>query len=415
MKRPLLTILHLPLALFLIAPHQSLAEKSAQDARPLLSETTYQALADVHTMTEKGDYQEALAALQKLGSQANANPYEAAVINQNLGYVYHALGDYPKAIDAFERALNTGLLPQILTHSLTYNLAQLLIYTKAYREGLQYLNEWLKNEPAPSSEPHILAASAYYQLEQYGEAIPHARIAVQQVSEPNESWYQLLLACYYQLSMYENAATLLEEMIVNFPKERSYWLQLTGVYQQLKREKQALAILELAYSQDMLDEHDLLRLAQLYLYMEMPYKAGGLLATELKAGRIKKTKENLELLANSWLLAQEKQKAADALQQAAQVAEDGTLLYQLGRIYVDLERWGEAITALQASTKTSGLDDPADAYLLLGIAAYRLGNNGLATKAFTKAVSYDKTKSQADWWLQQLAIESDPETTDRVL
>jgi tetratricopeptide (TPR) repeat protein len=284
-----------------------------------------------------------------------------------------------------------------------------------YQDGLQYLNTWLKNETAPPPDAHILATSAYYQLEQYDEAIPHAETAVQQAEQPNESWYQLLLACYYQRSQYKNAAALLEEMIIHFPKKRSYWLQLTGMYQRLKRNERALAVLELAYSQDMLDEEELLRLAQLYLYMQLPYKAGQLLATEIEQGRITKSKQNWELLANSWLLAQEMEQAANALQQAAQLADDSALFYRLGRIYVDLEQWDEAIAALQASTNSGEPDDLADAYLFLGIAAYRKGDHKLAMKAFKKAVTYDKTQTQADQWLQQLVTEAELAPTDSTL
>lgn len=410
-------IAHLQFCFFglLILSAKGFAEEAPQDSHYLLSEQTYQILADVHTMIEKEDYQEALATLHQLRPKSKGNNYELAVIDQNLGYVYHVTGDYPKAIAAFESAIRTNALPSGVTHSLTYNLAQLLIYTKMYQDGLQYLNTWLKNETAPPPDAHILATSAYYQLEQYDEAIPHAETAVQQAEQPNESWYQLLLACYYQRSQYKNAAALLEEMIIHFPKKRSYWLQLTGMYQRLKRDERALAVLELAYSQDMLDEEELLRLAQLYLYMQLPYKAGQLLATEIEQGRITKSKQNWELLANSWLLAQEMEQAANALQQAAQLADDSALFYRLGRIYVDLEQWDEAIAALQASTNSGELDDLADAYLFLGIAAYRKGDHKLAMKAFKKAITYDKTQTQADQWLQQLVTEAELAPTDSTL
>ena len=56
----------------------------------------------------------------------------------------------------------------------------------------------------------------------------------------------------------------------------------------------------------MLEKHDeLLKLTQLYLFYEVPYKAALILKRELDSGRIKDEEKNWEQLANAWLSARE--------------------------------------------------------------------------------------------------------------
>ena len=71
------------------------------------------------------------------------------------------------------------------------------------------------------------------------------------------------------------------------------------------------------FSKDMLEKHDeLLRIAQLYLFYEVPYKAALILEKELESGRIKDEEKNWEQLANAWLSAREWKKAIPPLKKA---------------------------------------------------------------------------------------------------
>ena len=378
----------------------SSAEQSS--GKYLLSEATYNSLTQVHGWLESGKSQQALEALKTLVPKVRSRSYDSAVVHQTMGYAYHMLGDDAHAIESFEQALDKHALPEEVEHALTYNLAQMLISAERYQSGLHYLEQWFPTETKPSAEAYLLAGTANYGLKQYKAAIPYLKKAIAATHDPPESWYQLLLNSYYELSYYHEASVVLGEMVRRFPDEKTYWIQLAGVYQRLKRDQDALATLELAYRRAMLDEPQLVRLVQLYLYMNTPYRAAELLEAELDKGGIKKTAGNWTLLADALLLAQERERAARALQQAAELARDTTLYYRLGQILYDLEQWPAAVEALESALNRGDLKETDWAYLMLGIAAYRAGDAQRAVNALTHAQGFEKTHNQAKWWLERV-------------
>ena len=108
-------------------------------------------------------------------------------------------------------------------------------------------------------------------------------------------------------------------------------MQLAGLYMNMKQERKALAIMELAYSKSALSKHsELMQLARTYLYLEMPYKTADVLSTELDKGRITKNRDSMKLLADSWILSQENDKGIDVLSDAANTFGDAKLYYRLG-------------------------------------------------------------------------------------
>ena len=129
-------------------------------------------------------------------------------------------------------------------------------------------------------------------------------------------------------------------MVYRFPDKKTYYRQLAALYAELKREEDSFAIQQIMYSKDMLEKHsELLRLAQLYLYYEIPYKAAIILEKELQAERIEDEEKNWEQLANAWLSAREWKKAIPPLTKAAEMSEDGRLFLRLGQTYMQEEDW----------------------------------------------------------------------------
>ena len=67
--------------------------------------------------------------------------------------------------------------------------------------------------------------------------------------------------------------TLYEELVSFYPKKR-YWVQLSGIYGELKEESKQLGALEAAHDQRLLDkENEYVVLYQLLMRAEAPYKA----------------------------------------------------------------------------------------------------------------------------------------------
>lgn len=376
----------------------------AADA-PALQADTYAVLNKVQQDMEKFNY---ATAKQKLVAllQGDLKTYDEAVAYQTLGYVENGLGDFKAAAIAFEKALEPDVLPEKVTHELRYSAAQLFIHMEQPEKGLRYLSQWFANENNPKADAHIVAASAYYQLEDYQQLIVHVEKAMRLNPTPPISWYQLLLAAYFETKNYQRAADLLEKIVVRVPDSRDYWLQLAGVYQQLDQERKALAVYELAYEKGLLKDNEIEQMARSYLYLEMPYKAAMLLEEELATGDLQVTKANLILLADSWLLAQENEKAESVFREIVNKYNDVKTRMRLGQLYIETEQWQQAVSLLDVKLDNADQELLARINLLLGIAQFNINNVKSATNAFNRALSDKATEDQARWWLEYLKKQS---------
>ena len=386
-----------------------LVQAKEENKQYLLSKETYDLLNVTRIAMEENSYHTVIQNLTVYLDKENIKPYDKAVINQTLGYAYNAQENYKRSIESFIKAVRSDALPVKVTHELTYIIAQLYIHAEKYTEGLSYLDKWFEKESNPSSEAHLLAASAYYQINQFKKLIPHAKYAIEKSDAPQQSWYELLIAGYYETKMYRDAALLLETMINKYPDNDSYWLQLVAVYQQNKQETKALAISELAYEKGILKGDDIIQLAQTYLYLQLPLEAAAILDSEINNGTIDSSKANIELLSNSWLLAHDEEKAAFTLEQYVSKFNDISLNYKLAHIYVELENWDKAKNTLETVVTDKNITTQpkieATAWLLLGISSYHKKDTVRSTQALNKALAFKETRDQAKWWLNQIEEE----------
>lgn len=395
--------------IFIILCVTCLVHAKEEDKQYLLSKETYDLLNVTRIAMEESNYHAVIQKLTVYLDKENIKSYDKAVINQTLGYAYNAQENYKRSIESFIKAVRSDALPDKMTHELTYIIAQLYIHSEKYTEGLSYLDKWFEKESNPSSAAHLLAASAYYQINQFKKLLPHAKSAIEKSDAPQQSWYELLIAGYYETRMYRDAALLLETMINKYPDNDNYWLQLVAVYQQNKQEKKALAISELAYEKGILKGDDIIHLAQTYLYLQLPLEAAAVLDSEINNGTIDYSKANIELLSNSWLLAHDKEKAAFILEQYVSKFNDISLNYKLAHIYVELENWGKAKNTLEAVVTDKNIttqpEIEATAWLLLGISSYHKKDTVRSKQALNKALAFKQTRDQAKWWLNQIEEE----------
>ena len=368
-----------------------------------LSEQARTELTTIQDLMQRNELEQALAALEKLRNAVRNRKYDLAVTYQTLGYVYSTLNRYAEASQAFINAIQSDALPAPITHEIQYTVAQLLISEAKYSDGMKYLTAWFRNEKNPPAEAHYLAATAYYFMGDFKQLIYQGRNALSKRQDAPASWHEILLAGYYETNDMNAAAELMETMLKKFPQNTQYWMQLASIYLSLRKTEQALALMELAYIRGSLNRHeDLLQLAQTYLYMEMPYKAATLLSNEMARNNVKKTKETVKLLADSWFLARETDKGISVLADAITTIKDTELFFRLGQLYVESEDWDNAIKILTETTRQKDFKDIADAYLLLGIAA--LNGKDLQTSyvALNNALKYETTREQATQWMEEL-------------
>jgi len=370
---------------------------------------TYSVLNKVQKDIEEGKNEEALIKLEKIIASGNIKDYDSAVIYQTIGFVHNNLGDFKVASDNYVKALSYDALPEDITHGLYYTVTQLLVYSERYQEGIEYILKWFEKEKDPKAESYILAATAYYYLENYSEVISFASKALPLIKTPPLNWYELLLAGYYETDDLNNAALILESIILEYPTRKKYWIQLAGIYQRLGQDKKALAIYELAYTKDFLKKKQIIQLCKNYLYFEMPYKAATVLEKEMAIGRIDNTLEILNMLVDAWILAQESNKAESVFNEIINSFNDEKSRLRLGQLHIENEEWNKAIDILNVELETEDITLISKINLLLGIALFNSENIAEARESFNQALSDKATQEQAKWWLDHIKRKNEVE------
>ena len=195
-------------------------------------------------------------------------------------------------------------------------------------------------------------------------------------------------------------------------------MQLAATYQQMDREKDYMITLKAAFDKDLLDkEGEYLALAQLLLISKNPYWAAQVLVAgqnkkvlfknketnkEELVPVIKDTEKNLKLLADSWRMAQEIDKAIPVLEKAAKMSKDGDTYILLGNLYLFEDRIEDSIRAIEAGLKKPKVKSRSQAQLVLGQAHFESENFEEAKKQF-RAAARDKDKrikKTANSWIR---------------
>lgn len=398
MRKPLLTILFLTLSLLVLGS----ASAADDEKQFLLSEKTYKALNQAQELMEKENYQQAKQQLDSLLSTVEKGSYEQAVVLQTLGFLYSSLEQYKKATETFQQALDLNALPDDVTHTLRYNLAQLLIADEQYKKGIPLMESWLAAEKKPDNTVYVLLASAYYRVNNFSKAVERIQIAIKNDKAPKEDWYRLLLSSHLSLKHYKSAISVLELLITRYPDKKMYWDQLAALYMQENKEFTSLAVRMLAKRLDLTEPKTLVNLADMYRYLRVPYKAGQLLEQGIKQNVIPSNFENLNKLADSWLAARENQRAVDTLKVMLPMDSSGDTQLKLGQIYISMEQWGNAIDTLSSALKLLKGKKLGQTYAMLGTAYYHQDNFEQAKAQFLKAASFEAQKKQAAQWLQHI-------------
>ncbi len=392
-----------------------LASPSASEERPVLSQQVHEQLTEAQTLLEKKQNTKAVALLQAVATQTTLNPYETAIVQQTLGYAYVALDKLDDAATAFRASLASQGFSLQQARALEYNLAQILIGAERYTEGAQVLEAWLAQkpelEPEPKPEISVLLAQVYTQLKRYPDVERYIHQAMTHTSEFREDWHQLLLVAYFEQNEFQQAAAVLKQLVAQLPDKKTYWLQLSQVYRQAKKEPHAAAVLRLAYKMGILEEQEILQLVQYYRHLDLPYTAARILEESLAAKTMSQTATHQDLLIICWLQAKAYQRALDALDRFGRTApETGVFAVRKADILAQLERWDEAARTLEAGLRTGGLKDTGRAYLRLGIAYHQSGKPAQSKTAFSKAASYGNHAKQAKQWLRMIARDQNKES-----
>lgn len=355
-----------------------------------------------HLQAER--YEECEKALGKIRMRG-LNPLERAKVLRTYAFVSYGRGDLEGARDFLKQALAEDGLPLEDQAQARYQIAQLYLAEERWQDVIDNLQKWFEIVEKPNSSAYYLLAIAYYQLEDLDAALGPAQKAIDIAEQPQEGWLQLLLALRLTRKEYQEAIPLLEKLVALYPK-KTYFIQLSTVYGALGNFPEALIPLQLAYTQGLLTEGaELHRLAELLLYLDLPYRAAQVLSKGLADGLIEEDARVYELLSNCRIAARDYDAAVEPLGRAAELAEGGDLYVRLAQVHLQREKWGEAVEALRSALDKGELDKPGDAQLLMGIAMYSQKQPEKALRWFREARNHTESRDEANVWLQHIGRE----------
>jgi len=410
-----------------------------------LSTSTAKKMAKVYEALEKvdekgepnPDMETVIEILTDLRNQKDSlKSYDRSVMWNAWGYVYFSEEKYIKAIEAYNYLLNEpeGTIPLRVSALLT--LGQLYLSQEDYNKGIKYILQWMDEVETVTAQAWQLLGRAYYSVGDYNKAISSLENAIALAEEegykPKESWYVILAASIGELKNEigekESYLRQLEiyEILVNLYPKKLYFIQLGGIYNELGRERDYMITLKAAYQKDMLNrETEYLALAQLLLLNQNPYWAAEVLVSgqnkivtynetkkdevtgeEIKIEKtgpvIKETEKNLKLLADSWRMAQEIDKAIPVLEKAAKMSNDGKSYVLLGNLYLSEDKIEQAVDSIKKGLKKGKIDKISQVHLTLGQAYFELQKFDDAKKEFRIAArdKDKKVKTTANNWLK---------------
>ena len=378
---------------------------------PTLRAKVYDQLSRAQGLADAGDQAEAFEVLDNVKSKASSmNSYELAMMYNFYAFIHYEVENYDQAIAAFENVVQQQPIPETFEQATLFSLAQLHMMRGNYDKAIVKIEQWeaIQKNLYPSTDIPaknlVLKDQAMYQKQDYAAASKYINAAVLQVEtndlgfQVDEQWYVLQRAIYFELKQPENVKNVLLKLVKKFEAPK-YWIQLAGMYGELEQEQKQLAVMEIAEQKSFIATgSDMFNLAQLYYYHQMPYKAAAIMQKAMDVGKLPEDERNLTFLAQSWNFAKETEKAIPVMLAAAELSDSGELYAQLGQMYLNMDKWKQAVAASQQALEKGGLRNEGMSHLVIGLAQFNVGEYNEALNQLAKAQEYDGSRGMAQQW-----------------
>ncbi|WP_417658577.1 tetratricopeptide repeat protein [Pseudidiomarina sp.] len=352
--------------------------------------------------TEEEDTKGAIAILEEIDPSSE---FDTAYLNRFLGNLYAADNQVEKAFDLVKKAADADVLgfgDQALVLKLTADLA---LQSEEYRTALTYYGRWLQFTGEADPDVFLRIANAYYELKQFEKIVRPADLAIaayEAEGEFNKNPYVLKVAAYYETENYREAIKVLEVGLNKLPTEKVWWSQLGMLYMLTEQIDKALQTLEISYLAGYMDKESQIKaLIQLYANSQIPHKAATLMVKHLNAGDIEKTARNYQSAASSFEQAREYSQAAAMYGLSAELqetqAEKAEFYRRQGTAYLRAEEYSKAADSFLRALDL-GIEEKGRVYMSLTEAYFYDNNFREALKSVQEAKkSSDQRRNAVSW------------------
>ncbi len=334
--------------------------------------------------------------------------YARSSTSRYLAQQYLQQGEYEKAINFYQAALEADGLSGIANRELLRELSRVYLLKEDYVLAAGTLKKVLEFDLVQEKADFLLLAQAQFRSADYLACVETLDELQVNGLELDEQELRQILSLYYQSGAFSQSTVILRDLLHRLPDNPDYWHQLTALYLHQNQNQKALDQLSLAYEKQVpFREHDLLLLADLYAFNDQPFAAAQLLRAEMDRGMVTASGEHYRKLFEFWLLAREKEQAITALESAASLSGDTELYLHLAQLHSERENWlSMHATVLEACS--TELDDRyvGRANLLLGISQLKMGDRDNARHSFINATLIGGAIDKAAQWLRFMNAET---------
>lgn len=355
---------------------------------------------DLNKATElvnDGKSAEAKPVLEKVIANDHASKYAQAFAHQLMAQVYWDGDKGDEAIAEYKKAIAFDAMPNAQHFQLIYALAQTQLQQEKYQDTLATLTEWEKLTGKQSADELAVKANAYYRTEQFQPAVDSMKKALSMSDKPADSWTQILMASYFELNQYDQAAEVVQHQLDKDPGNKKLVNQLATIYIQGDKPQKALDLMAKAKSQGQITtSEDYVQLAKLQASAEKPKDAAATLKEGFAKGIVQSSYDTSKLLGDVCTQAEDDACAIEGYSKASPMAKDGNVDYQLGYMLFYSNKSKDAVDALNRAITKGGLRQEGEAYLLRGDAENDLDQNTAAMADWNKAAAHSSTKTMAE-------------------
>src|SRR5690242_15568150 len=340
---------------------------------------------------------EAEPILQKELANDKASKYAQAFAHTLQAQIYYEKDKSADAIAEYKKAIDMDALPNDAHFQTIYQIAQLQVQDEKYADALTTLDQWEKQTGSQTADELALKSNAYYRTDKFQDAVDTMKKAISMTDKPNDSWTQILMASYFELNQYDQAAQVVQQQMAKDPNNKKLLNQLATIYIQADKPQQALDLMSKAKSQGLITtSDDYMQLAKMYAAADKYKDASATIKEGLDKNILKPSFDVYKLEGDVCTQGEDDKCAIDAYTKASPQAKDGNIDYQLGYLLFYSDRSKDASDALSRAISKGGLKQEGEAYLLRGDAENDLNQASAALADWQKASGYPSTKVMAE-------------------
>jgi tetratricopeptide (TPR) repeat protein len=400
----------------LLAAEEEEGRRAPPEARSsqTLGRRVFTRINEVMELRDMELYAEALEVLGEIKEDFDRdrlNDREKFVMWQFYANIYQVQENYDGAIESYREILTLDNLNQEQLEQSLFYLGSLYYVQEKFPEAIEQFLEYNEYALEPNDDVYFRIGTAYYQMEQYPEAIPYILRNMEIKRSKNEdiskNTYDLLRALYFNVEDYAKAYQVLRESVVLF-NEQNDWVLLPAVLGQIERFQEQAQSYYVTNAAGYLDtDSQLVNFAAQLYNNDYPYGCARVMEKGMSEGIIEEDEGNLSFLSTCYQIAREDAKAAEPLEKAAEMSEDGENYARLGRIYSTMGQFEKAIVAFNMGLEKGDLDRPDQLYLSLARAYMELNRYDEGIEAARAARRDERSEDTADTWITVLGREKD--------